>query len=337
MRLGRISFFLALSLFLCSCGPSQSPGDESTPRELRELNQKIIDDPNNAAHYVERAKYYFEKEKNKNAAIGDMDKAVQLEPDNVEYILTLSDFYFAANRTRNTRDLLLRAISKDQKNSEALLKLGELYYLVKNYDSAIVYLNKCIKVNEDNPSAYFQKGMTLKERGVPGDTAQAVNNFQRAVELNPQHYDALLQLGEIYASIKDPLAIEYYNSALKIRPNSTEVYYHVGMFYQNTGQLDQAIEVYNEILKREPNHAFAIYNLGYIEMVFKENYKAARPYFDRAYQADPEYANAVYMRGVCSEKLGDKKAAAADYNTALILDPQHKLSLEGLKRLKEMK
>jgi len=286
---------------------------------------------------VERAKYYFEKEKNKNAAIGDMNKAVQLDPNNIDNILLLSDMYFAANKTRNTRDMLLLAITKDPKNTEAPLKLGELYYLVKNYDSAIVYFNKSIKANQDNPSAYYQKGMTLKERGVPGDTAQAVNNFQKAIEFNPNHYDAMLQLGEIYANIKDGMALEYYNSALKVRPNSTEVYYHIGMFYQNTNKIDLAIETYNAILKVEPNYAFAIYNLGYIELVIKEKPKDAITFFDRAMKADPEYANAVYMRGLCYEKMGDKKSAAADYNSTLMLEPQHQLAVDGLNRIKTKK
>ena len=250
MKFFRLLFLLITIFGFLSCGNNtqQVNNDDSTPKELKEINQKIIDNPNEAKNYVERAKYYFDKEKNKNAGIGDMERAVQIEPDNVEYILLLSDMYFAANKTRNTRDLLLRAISKDAKNTEAPLKLGELFYLVRNYDSAIIYFNKSIKINQDNPSAYYQKGMALKERGAPGDTAQAVNNFQKAVEFNPNHYDAMLQLGEIYANIKDGLALEYYNSALKVRPNSTEVYYHIGMFYQTTGKADLAIQTYEAIL-----------------------------------------------------------------------------------------
>lgn len=339
---GMRSFYLLILIpafvLLSGCGNStQVNNDDSTPKELRELNEKIIDDPNDAANYVARAKYYFDKEKNKNAGIGDMNKAVELEPDNVDYILLLSDMYFAVNKTRNTRDLLMRAISKDPQNTEAPLKLGELYYLVKSYDSAIIYFNKSIKINQDNPSAYYQKAMTLKERGVPGDTAQAVNNFQKTVELNPNHYDAVLQLGEIYASINDGLALEYYNTALKIKPNSTEVYYHVGMFYQNSGKTDLAIQTYNELLKMEPKHAYAMYNLGYIELVIKEKPKDALSFFDRAMKADPEYADAVYMRGLCYEKMGDKKAAAADYNAALLLEPQHSLSIQALNRIKTKK
>jgi len=40
------------------------------------------------------------------------------------------------------------------------------------------------------------------------------------------------------------------------------------------------------------------------------------------------------MRGQCSEKLGEKDNAKADYNKAITFDPELKIAEEALKNLK---
>ena len=333
-----VILFLFFSPFLItvSCGDAGKNNlgkNDSLAPALKVLFEKIERDPKNADLYYERAEYYF-TQKDTKGAFDDMNKAIQLEPGKAKYHIRLSDYYFAQNRTRNTRNELIQAVQVEPKNTEALSKLGELYYLVKNYDSAVYYIDRSINCAPENAKPYYEKGMALKEKG---DSAKAAASFQTAVEKDPKYYDAFLQLGNIFGAHKDKLCIEYYNNALKLDPKSTDVMYGMGLYYQNIGDKNNARLLYSQLIQLDPKNAYAVYNLGYISLVLDKDPRKAKDLFDKAMVVDPNYADAVYMRGVCFEKLGDKKNAAADFNAAILIDPEHELAMNGLRRLSEKK
>lgn len=331
-KIAILTLFILPLLIASSCGDSgknTSGKYDSLAPALKVLFEKIEDDPKNAELYYERAEYYF-SQKSMKEAFDDMNKAIEFEPGKAKYHIRLSDYYFAQNRTRNTRYELMQAIQIDPKNTEALLKLGELYYLVKNYDTAVYYIDKSINTDPENAKPYYEKGMALKEKG---DSAKAAAAFQTAVEKDPKYYDAFLQLGNIFGAHKDKLCIEYYNNALKLDPKSTDAMYGLGLYYQNVEDKNNARLIYDQLIKMDPKNAYAVYNLGYIALVLDKDPRKAKDLFDKAMMVDPDYADAVYMRGVCFEKLGDKRNAAADFNTTILLDPEHDLAMNGLRRL----
>ena len=341
MNIKKIIFLFSFSSFACmlggtflsSCGDNGKQNSkvnyDSLPADLRTLFEKIDKDPANGTLYFDRAEYYFGHKKI-NEALADMKKASELDPNNVKFHVRLSDYYFASNLTRGTRDELVKVTQIDPKNNEALLKLGELYYLVKNYDTAVFYINRSISIEPENAKAYFEKGMALKE---VGDSINAAAAFQSAVEKNTKYFDAYIQLANLYGAHKDKLAIQYYNNALKLDSNSKDALYGLGLFYQNAGAVADARATYAHLLRVDPKNAYAVYNQGYLALVLENKPKDAIAFFEKALLIAPEYADAVYMRGLCFEKLGDKKKAAADYNSALIIEPEHQLSIKGLQRL----
>jgi tetratricopeptide (TPR) repeat protein len=330
-----LTFAFAFPLFMVCCGSGGKTGNagkDTLPADLKAIDEQIEKDPANASLYVKRAEYFFLK-KRMDSVVNDMTRAIKLDPGNAAYHMKLSDYYFMMNRTRGTRDELVLATKSDPKNTEAFLKLGELYYLVKNYDSAVYYINRSISIDAENPKAYFEKGMALKETG---DSANAAAAFQSAVERDPKYYDAFIQLGKIYGAHKDALAVQYLDNALQLKPNSGEAYYFLGLYYQNTKDVKNAVDTYNKLLQQAPNDPlakYAIYNIGFVKLILENNPKEAKGYFDKSFNLDPEYADAIYMRGVCYEKMGDKKNAAADFNAAIVIDPEHQLALNGLRRL----
>ena len=75
-----------------------------------------------------------------------------------------------------------------------------------------------------------------------GDTAKAVSSFQTAVENNPDYYEAYLQLGMLYYSILDPLALNYLDNAINLNPKSVIGLYTKAMYFQKTDDIDMAIK-----------------------------------------------------------------------------------------------
>lgn len=313
-------------LVLYSCGNGEGDkgaveSNDSTPPDIRAINDKINEDRNNADLYQQRARAWFDH-KEYEAAIEDMKIVLKFDSSKAAPYIYLSDLYFTQNKTRDTRDMLRKAIALDSANSQALMKYSQLFYLLRKYDTSIFFINRCLHFDRANATANFQKGMILKEAG---DTAKSISSFQSALELNPDYYDAYMQLGILHSIRKNPLALEYFNTALKIEPKSIEALYGLGKFLQNAGQYDNAMRAYEGLLAIAPENQDAIFNTGAIYFEQKK-YPEAIQKFESTLNRDGNFYRGYYGRGRCYEAMGEKQKAVEDYRRCLAIRPDYKLA-----------
>lgn len=297
--------------------------------ELKALNQRILANPNDAALYNERARMYL-KFKLLEDAIYDAKRSIRIDSTKAEFYLTEADIYFAANETRNAKDVLEKVVRKFPTNTEGLLKLGELFFIVKQYDYAFTKINEALKIDQNLSKGYYLKGDIYKE---VGDTAKAISSYETAIEQDNQNFGAFFSLGLIYSSRKSPLAFEYYDNALRIKPNSIEVLYAKAKLLQDLNKYDESATVYKSLLKVDSLHAFSLYNLGAIDLEVNKNTKSALEYFSKAINSDPRYAEAYFARGVCYQELKDINNAKADYQMCLQLKPNYEPAVEAMNSL----
>jgi len=334
LPLNRLILPVALFL-LVACGEKKQPSGEKqsaekqlTPADV--LTEKIKGDPNNPSLYYERAKWNLSMKK-MAAAEQDIKKVLSIDSSRSEYFLLQADISFAGFHVPEAEAAFNKAVSLDANNIEAYLKLSELYLYMKKYEESIKNANEALRIDKHRVKAYFIKGYVYKETK---DTTRAISNFQTCVEQDPTYYDAIIQLGNLFAVHNDPIALQYYNSALKLQPHSVEALYNRGLYLQNTGALDKAVNDYNELLKVDPLYGFAYFNLGYIAMKYEKDYKKAIPLFSSALNHEKHYVEAYYNRGVCYESIGEIQRAKADYNEALTIYPTYDLAKKALKKLK---
>lgn len=334
MLIRKLLLFVFFIAFISSCdkktGEGTSGNNDSIPPQLAELNEKIEDEPSNAANYHERAKYFFER-RNFKSAIPDAEKALQLDSSKIDYYLSLSDIYFTSNRTRLSKETLEKGVKKFPNNTDALLKLAELMLYVKQHEESIKYINQALKQDQYIAKAYFMKGMNFKEMG---DTASAISSMETAVEQDQQYYAAYVQLGLLYAAKKNPLSLDYYNNALKLKPNSKEVLYNIGKFHQDNKKYDKAIDAYNYLLKVDSTYKHAHFNLGVINLAYLNKPEEAIKHFTNATRVDDHYAEAFFGRGTAFELEGYPKQAEDDYVTALLINPDYEPARESLDKLR---
>ena len=96
-----------------------------------------------------------------------------------------------------------------------------------------------------------------------GNYDNAVGYFENAVNRNPRHADAWVQVG--YCKVKQGKnreAIGAYQQALELQPESADIYNKLGDAYYFDGRLAAAIESYGEAVRREPSNAEVHYNLA---------------------------------------------------------------------------
>lgn len=182
-----------------------------------------------------------------------------------------------------------------------------------------------------------------------GDYPGALENFQQALQLNPDFTEAYVCQSIIHYYQGNHLdAIANCNQVLQINPRNADAYNNRGLNRVALGEYKEAIADFNQTLELEPNHAKAYLNRGYSRLQLDDNWGAITD-FDQALRIDPQAAQ-VYLKHIAdtlnaeqgnikdiSEQLtqgiliqgnlryesGDYQEAIKAYNQVLSLDPKN--------------
>lgn len=304
--------------------------NEAKDTLLDAINKKLRSDINNADLYLKRADYYLERNQF-NLAKQDLDRAYLLDTTELNPILAYADYYLKVGDLPTTKFILDKGLVFHNESSALHTKLSELYLYARDGQKSMEYADLAVKYDMYNAKAYFLKGYNFLNMG---DTNRAISSYQTAVEQDPDYFEAYVELGLIHAALKDPLAIQYYDNALSIKPDQRNILYSKGMFYQEQEMYNEAMSTYQTAMDSFPDFREAYYNMGYVHMSL-ELYNQAVKYFSDAIQVDPSYHQAYYNRGYCFELLGDVNAALKDYDKALEIQPNYTIAAEGKNRVLE--
>lgn len=159
----------------------------------------------------------------------------------------------------------------------------------------------------------------------PAAAVDAPQAFQRQTPtpvptagLSAQDY---LDRGLQAAAIGDyETAIEEYTRALELDPAFADAYNNRGIAYQALGEYDRAIEDYTRAIEINPEFAIAYRNRGLAYLDSGDN-AAALEDFSAAIEIDPNYGDAYFSRAFVYMEEGDYEAAIADYTVVIELFP----------------
>ena len=316
----KVLFYIVFALVLASCynngnntpavsAEGSGASDKQTPPDstLAAINQRIAADPNNFKNYLDRAKYYTSQGLFDNA-FQDIARAVTADSTKAEIFLVKGDLYWKRQQIKEAYNEYARCIELDANNTDCLLNKAGIDIAYRNYDQARDQINNALKINEFLPYAYYLRGRMYKELR---DTNMAASSYKTAIEVDPNYYDAYIEVGLLYAEQKNDLAKEYYNSAIAIKPASIEAWYNKAMFLQETGFKDkkrynEAFACYDSILKIDKNFVASQFNKGYIFLEYKQQYDSAAFYFTRAIQQYPQYKQHYYNRDLSYETFNKR-------------------------------
>ena len=327
-------FIVALVLSISvSCGGGTQPNDntESQDPTLAALNKKIKSDPNNASLYYQKADYMLNNG-NLPEALMNFIVSLDLDSTSINTWSKLSDVYMLMDNYIDAENAMIQVLKLDPDNEDALLKLAKYYIIFRNYEDAKIHLDKTLSKNNLNAQAYELYGTFYLEQG---DTAKAVGSFNRAIEIDDTLYESYLALAFLFDLRSNPVAIDYYKNALRIRPNNLFVQYKLAFFLQEKSKkIDEAMTMYDAMLEKDPQYYYALYNKGYIYLVYKRDPRTALDYFTQAAEvSDKTTPEALYNMGYCLELMDNKKEARRIYKQILEVFPDYKLAIEAQRRV----
>lgn len=321
---------LCQCLILISCKQQTQSGlTGHADQRLIELNTAIDKNKNDPSLYVNRAEYFLQEERVSDA-LTDLTKALELKPDHIKANLTLSNVMILQGKPQQALDLLNKVTTIDEGNIDAHLRKARLYLVMKDYNNCAVSVEKILSLDPENADAFYLKGVALDENGEP---SKAVEAFRRAVMFNPEHYDALMQLGFAFTASNPAMAIDYFSNAAKVDSSSQEALYNLGMLYQENNQSKRALETYARMLKNDSLNKLALFNSGYVHLVYLKEFSTGAEYFTKAIRVDSAYTDAYFNRGYCSELAGEYTKARQDYLQVLKLRVNDPKAAEALSRI----
>jgi len=167
------------------------------------------------------------------------------------------------------------AIAPKEARSSLYLRIGRLYETqaeIRDFPVALEFINLALENDgwiypADEASAHMYRGEVYRSLKDEFTTEQAMAEFQTALEMQPDHYWALLSLGHVYLyDLKDTGQAEsYYRQALEVNEQIANAYLHLGDVYRERGDMEAAAAWYQMALERQPDWQAALDRLAEME------------------------------------------------------------------------
>jgi superkiller protein 3 len=213
-----------------------------------------------------------------------------------------------------------------QAYSQEVKKLAVEEYFVKGfnaqengaYDQAMDYYQKAIELTPQDAIVYNKMGAAYAAKS---DYTQAMIYFKKALEIDPNNAYAYNNLGNVYASIKEyTQAIYCFQKAILIAPYEAYAYNNLGNAYSSQHNYVNAIEQYMQAVKIDPSFAGAYSNMGtaYADL---QNYNQAIDCYNKAISLDPGFSDAYNNLGYANYELKNYEQALTYFKKAISISP----------------
>ena len=130
------------------------------------------------------------------------------------------------------------------------------YRYTSNFDEASNELKSCTNFENVSAEYHYQLGRLQEVQGL---YTEATDNFQKALELSPNHQKALFHLAfrcDLAGDEKG--AIGYYRQIASNSPAYVSALMNLAVLYEDDEQFDKASQCVDMVLETHPNHKRAI-------------------------------------------------------------------------------
>lgn len=281
---------------------------KKTPKVVKQITAKELPtaqvakkSPKETSIIFTQAGQYSFSQKNYDEAIEYFTEAIELDPNNKEAKLGISDAlttkgdeYMAKSEARNALNFYNDAISNNDKNSSAYIGLGGVYEDLDDSNKAIANYESALKIDKNLTEIFSPLGILYYEKGnldkadefltkaYAADNTDAATGYyfgvvryrqnkygeaqtalQQTIKADADQAAAHYYLGAVYdAQNEDAQAITEYNEAIRLNSKYAEAYFALGAIYFGKKNYDESLKNYQMVVKLQNTNGEAHANLG---------------------------------------------------------------------------
>jgi tetratricopeptide (TPR) repeat protein len=186
---------------------------------------------------------------------------------------------------------------------------------------------------ERNPTAWIAYNNLGVSLVAAGRTDEAIENYQKALDLHPQFFQATSNLAELYlARGRADLAEPLYEKLVVIAPGNAVGQYQLGLARLRQGRTAEAVDRFERALRLRPGMASAYARLGDVALA-RGDWNEAIARYGEAVRREPGDSRTLFLESFALTAVGRGGEAVASLRQALLKEPDNPVTLARLARL----
>ena len=285
--------------------------------------------PDNIDIYLEIGTNFQQHKTGLPAALALFEKALELEPENLEALAKAAKCMLLLNRPDEEEKYYQQILQINPSNDSALGNLGYVMYQKGRNNEALKLLKESIAHNPQNTESLYNLGLLMMRLN---KMEEAINFFKEVRSIDPDFPDAhyslgfsLLQLARINANsqqskMRVSTALALFKKALKLEPENLGALVRASECLILLKRPDEAERYCQQILQLDPSNDGALGNLGYI-MYQNGKYNEALNLQRESIAHNPQNTESLYNLGLLMMRLNKMGEAIDSFNKVLSIDP----------------
>jgi len=199
------------------------------------------------------------------AAVDLLARAIETDPNFVVAHYTLGAVHQTLGNRWKAAAQFRASTQLDAAYPEPFKALGDLFLAAPRrlFDQAVEAYNKALELRPFYADAHVGLG---DARAAKGEIDPAIAAYQKALVFNPVNPKVYLSLGKIYYAEKGLYyeSVNAYKKAIELDPQLVEARMGLGEVYEEKGLYKEAVEEYKRVIDVESAHTGALYNLALV-------------------------------------------------------------------------
>ncbi|HEY3131208.1 MAG TPA: tetratricopeptide repeat protein [Acidobacteriota bacterium] len=207
-------------------------------------------------------------------AVNELEEVVAREPGDLGAPYTLALVYLEDKRLEPARKIFNGLINSLGDSAELRILIGRAYKEMRFLDQAVDEFQKAIAVNPKAQRAHFYLGQTYLLREGTTKIPKAIELFQRELTLNPNDFSTNFLLGVANRETRNFLpAAEALQRAVKANPNSADAYHYLGSSLFGAGQYQKAVTVLKKAIDLTTDVSRSDYQVANTHYILSQAYR----------------------------------------------------------------
>ena len=247
-----------------------------------------LDDKNPTA-YLRRGQLYTSS-RNYNEAEAAYKKAIEIDPKYAPAYRDLGELYYFAGQYDKALSTFKQYVDMSEKTPETRAKYASFLFLTKDYNNTLAEVQEVLKEDPNNTTMNRLLAYSYLELGQPEQALKAMETYlskidpSKLIATDYEYYGRILSKNNQNAK-----AIENLNKAIELDPSKPELYYELANAYANEKQFDKAADVYKAKMEKLGSSNTDNYQMGRTYMK-AEQYQKADESFSKITESNPTYA-----------------------------------------------